>query len=96
MGNGSIEVLDRNTGENPMCTGEERNCPEFELHRQKLLEDLDAERRSFLKGAFAATGGTAASIDRIASAVPRCRGQDNGSSTIGHRARCSAGFRSGF
>jgi hypothetical protein len=39
-----------------MCAGDDRNCPEFELHRQKLLDDLDAERRSFL----AATGGAAA------------------------------------
>ena len=37
-----------------MCAGDDRNCPEFELHRQKLLEQLDAERRSFLKSAFAA------------------------------------------
>ena len=31
-----------------MCAGDDRNCPDFELHRQKLLDDLDAERRSFL------------------------------------------------
>ena len=43
-----------------MCTGHDRNCPDFELHRQKLLDDLDAERRNFLKSAFAATGGAAA------------------------------------
>jgi hypothetical protein len=43
-----------------MCAGDDRNCPEFELHRQKLLDDLDAERRSFLKSAFVATGGAAA------------------------------------
>src|SRR5215510_11645539 len=43
-----------------MCSGDDRNCPQFELHRQTLLEDLDAERRSFLKSAFAATGGAAA------------------------------------
>ena len=30
------------------------------LHRQKLLDDLDGERRSFLKSAFLAGGGAAA------------------------------------
>ena len=43
-----------------MCAGDDRNCADFELHRQRLLDDLDAERRSFLKSAFAATGGAAA------------------------------------
>ena len=43
-----------------MCAGDDRNCPDFELHRQKLLDDLDTERRSFLKSAFVATGGAAA------------------------------------
>src|SRR5690349_2053198 len=43
-----------------MCAGDDRNCSEFELHRQKLLDDLDAERRRFLKSAFVATGGAAA------------------------------------
>src|ERR1700681_3021444 len=44
----------------PMCAGDDHNCPQFELHRQKLLDDLDAERRSFLKSAFVAGGGAAA------------------------------------
>jgi acetamidase/formamidase len=44
----------------PMCAGDDHNCPQFELHRQKLLDDLDAERRTFLKSAFVATGGAAA------------------------------------
>ena len=43
-----------------MCAGDDHNCPQFEQHRQKLLDDLDAERRSFLKSAFAASGGAAA------------------------------------
>jgi acetamidase/formamidase len=43
-----------------MCSGDDYNCPQFELHRQKLLEELDSERRSFLKSAFAASGGAAA------------------------------------
>ena len=43
-----------------MCAGDDRNCPQFELHHQKLLDDLDAERRAFLKSAFVATGGAAA------------------------------------
>src|SRR5277367_1764332 len=43
-----------------MCTGDDHTCPGFELHRQKLLDDLDGERRSFLKSAFLAGGGAAA------------------------------------
>jgi acetamidase/formamidase len=43
-----------------MCEGDDRNCPQFEQHRQKLLDELDAERRSFLKSAFVASGGAAA------------------------------------
>src|SRR3954453_23594289 len=43
-----------------MCAGDDHNCPQFDLHRKQLLDDLDAERRSFLKGAFAATSGAAA------------------------------------
>ena len=43
-----------------MCAGDDHNCPQFELHRQKLLDELDAERRSFLKSAFVAGGGAAA------------------------------------
>jgi hypothetical protein len=43
-----------------MCAGDDRHCPDFELHHQQLLDDLDAERRSFLKSAFAVTGGAAA------------------------------------
>src|SRR5271166_864007 len=46
--------------DHPMCAGDDRNCPEFELHHQKLLDDLDSERRSFLKSAFVAGGGAAA------------------------------------
>ena len=43
-----------------MCAGDDPTCPQFELHRQNLLDDLDAERRGFLKSAFVATGGAAA------------------------------------
>jgi acetamidase/formamidase len=43
-----------------MCAGDDHNCPQFELHRQKLVEELDSERRSFLKSAFVASGGAAA------------------------------------
>ena len=42
-----------------MCAGDDHDCPQFELHRQKLLDDLDCERRSFLKSAFLAGGGAA-------------------------------------
>src|SRR6202021_3750858 len=43
-----------------MCTGNDKTCPDFELHRQKLLSELDHERRGFLKSAFVAGGGAAA------------------------------------
>ena len=43
-----------------MCQGDDRSCPQFDLHREQLLADLDHERRSFLKSAFVATGGAAA------------------------------------
>src|SRR5216683_888275 len=43
-----------------MCAGDDHNCPQFEQHRQKLLDDLDTERRSFLKSAFVASGSAAA------------------------------------
>jgi hypothetical protein len=43
-----------------MCAGDDHNCPQFDLHRKQLLAELDTERRSFLKGAFAATSGAAA------------------------------------
>ena len=43
-----------------MCSGDDHNCPEFRQHRQKLLEDLDSERRTFLKNAFVTGGGAAA------------------------------------
>jgi hypothetical protein len=43
-----------------MCAGDDKTCPEFELHHQKFKETLDRERRSFLKSSFAAAGGAAA------------------------------------
>jgi acetamidase/formamidase len=42
-----------------MCAGDDASCPEFEKHRAKMMEALGLERRSFLKSAFAATGGAA-------------------------------------
>src|SRR5260370_23609843 len=62
-----------------MCSGDDHNCPQFELHRQKLLEELDSERRSFLKSAFAASGSAAAAwaaggtLGAPASAQPAAR-----------------------
>src|SRR5215470_4085755 len=47
-------------GVTAMCAGDDPKCPQFELHRQKLLDELDAERRSFLKSAFVASGSAAA------------------------------------
>ena len=26
-----------------MCKGDDHNCPQFEQHRQRLLDELDAE-----------------------------------------------------
>ncbi len=43
-----------------MCAGDDKNCPEFELHHRKFKETLDRERRSFLRSSFAAAGGVAA------------------------------------
>ncbi len=43
-----------------MCAGDDHNCPQFELHRQQLLDDLDGERRGFLKSAFFTSGAAAA------------------------------------
>jgi hypothetical protein len=43
-----------------MCAGDDHHCPDFELHRRQLLEELDSERRSFLKSAFVTGGGAAA------------------------------------
>ena len=56
-----------------MCRGDDQNCPEFELHRKKLLDELDNERRSFLKSAFVAGGGAAALARRAARLTPRRR-----------------------
>ena len=43
-----------------MCAGDDKNCPEFELHHRSFKETLDRERRSFLRSGFAAAGGVAA------------------------------------
>lgn len=43
-----------------MCAGDDKNCPDFELHRAKMMDALGAERRSFLKSAFVAAGSAAA------------------------------------
>ena len=58
-----------------MCAGDDRECPQFELHRQNLLDELDAERRSFLKSAVFATGGAAALTTAGASLVSPAAGQ---------------------
>jgi len=43
-----------------MCRGDDVHCPEFHLHHRMFKEDLDVERRHFLKSSFVATGGAAA------------------------------------
>ena len=30
-----------------MCAGDGGDCPQFDLHRQKLLDELGSERRGF-------------------------------------------------
>src|SRR5258707_1366130 len=55
-----------------MCAGDDKNCPEFELHHRKFKETLDRERRSFLRSSFAAAGGAAAmTAGGISLATPR-------------------------
>src|SRR4051812_37967622 len=44
----------------PMCKGDDVNCPQFEAHYRSFKEDLNVERRSFLKSGFLAAGGLAA------------------------------------
>src|SRR2546423_3122256 len=48
------------TRRNTMCAGDDKTCPQFELHHRKFKETLDQERRSFLRSSFAAAGGAAA------------------------------------
>src|SRR4030081_408107 len=43
-----------------MCAGDDKTCPEFELHHRRFKETLDRERRSLRKSSFAAAGGAAA------------------------------------
>jgi acetamidase/formamidase len=43
-----------------MCRGDDRSCPDFHEHHAKLKAELGAERRSFLKSSFVATGGAVA------------------------------------
>ena len=42
-----------------MCAGDDKNCPDFELHHRNFKETLDRERRSFLRSSFATAGGAA-------------------------------------
>ena len=58
-----------------MCAGDDHNCPDFELHRRQLLEELDSERRSFLKSAFVAGGGAAAAWAAGSAVVSRASAQ---------------------
>lgn len=43
-----------------MCHGDDVNCPHFAAHYKTFKEDLNVERRGFLKSSFAAAGGLAA------------------------------------
>src|SRR3984957_14310719 len=55
-----VESLKCKGREKKMCAGDDKNCPDFELHHRNFKETLDRERRSFLKSSFAAAGGAAA------------------------------------
>ena len=41
--------VDQTARSDAMCAGDDKTCPEFELHHRKFKETLDRERRSFLK-----------------------------------------------
>ena len=43
-----------------MCKGDDVNCPHFEEHYQKFREDLNVERRGFLRSSLFAAGGLGA------------------------------------
>lgn len=43
-----------------MCKGDDVHCPHFEAHYKAFREDLNPERRSFLKSGVLAAGGLAA------------------------------------
>ena len=77
-----------------MCSGDDHNCPEFELHRKKLLDDLDHERRSFLKSAFVAGGGAAAWAASGTLATPASAQTRSGQPTY-HYLPANADVRAG-
>ncbi|MGQ9369183.1 acetamidase/formamidase family protein [Azospirillum sp. ST 5-10] len=43
-----------------MCRGDDVTCPDFQAHRKAFQDDIDAERRGFLRSGVYATGGLAA------------------------------------
>ena len=43
-----------------MCKGDDVNCPHFEAHYKSFKEDLNVERRGFLRGGLFAASGLAA------------------------------------
>ena len=53
-----------------MCQGDDQTCPEFQLHRRQLLDELGHERRSFLKSAVAAAGGISAAAGGLSLVTP--------------------------
>ena len=46
-----------------MCKGDDVNCPHFEQHYAAFKEDLNLERRGFLRSGVFAAGGLAACGD---------------------------------
>jgi acetamidase/formamidase len=58
-----------------MCAGDDHDCPQFELHRQKLLDELDADRRGFLRGALVSAAGASALSGAGASLISPARAQ---------------------
>ena len=53
-----------------MCQGDDKNCPEFHLHRRQFMAELGHERRSFLKSAVAAAGGISAAAGGLSLVSP--------------------------
>ena len=53
-----------------MCQGDDKNCPEFDLHRRQFMAELGHERRSFLKSAVAAAGGISAAAGGLSLVSP--------------------------
>lgn len=48
-----------------MCAGDDHTCPDFEQHRQQLMDSLGRGRRDFLKSTVLAAGGAMAGASTL-------------------------------